>query len=152
MNHTTETLEPVEAELGRVPNLSAPAATLLSELTSIKSDSLSFADLVRILKKRYLVMIATAAVAIAIAIAYVQSVTPIYQAAGTIEIDPSRGGTVGLDDIVQSKLGSGSDASIDLKTQVEILKSNAVALGVLKDLNAQQLANLSGGQDIDGTS
>jgi succinoglycan biosynthesis transport protein ExoP len=72
---------------------------------------------------------------------YITFKVPVYQATATLRIDPSRAGSLGLND-----LGAGvpSDNSDIIKTEIAIIESDAVAIRVLNSLSDDQYRSYTG--------
>jgi capsular exopolysaccharide synthesis family protein len=75
---------------------------------------------------------ATAAVFITVAL-YTLTMTPIYESVARIQIDPSRSSNLGLDEMINEKLGSGEGGS-RIQTEVRVIESDTVAMRVIEAL------------------
>ena len=72
---------------------------------------------------------------------YITFKTPVYQATATLRIDPSRAGSLGLNDL---GAGAPSDNSDIIKTEIAIIESDAVAIRVLNSLSDDQYRSYTG--------
>lgn len=110
----------------------------------LSADSFTVTEIARILRKQKYLILAAVLLFLGLAIVYILMKTPIYESVGTIEIDPRRSNSFGLGDLLSSNF-SGREAEAHLKTEVQILESNTVALNVLKSLDPKQAEQLTRG-------
>jgi succinoglycan biosynthesis transport protein ExoP len=101
---------------------------------------MSLGDILRTFKKHYLLILVCALVGGLIAGIYVHFATPIYEASATIRIDPNRISSLGLTDL----LSASASAQDPLKTEAQILTSDAVAISALQSLPDDQFRELTG--------
>jgi capsular exopolysaccharide synthesis family protein len=85
-----------------------------------------------IFKRKWIILCTTAVVFTAVAI-HTMSTTPVFESVARLQIDPSRSSNLGLDDLINEKLGS-SDSSNRLQTEVRLIQSNTVAARVITSL------------------
>jgi capsular exopolysaccharide synthesis family protein len=85
-----------------------------------------------IFKHKALFLFSAAAVFLAVAL-YTLTMTPVYESVARIQIDPSRSSNLGLDEMINEKLGSG-DGSGRLQTEVKVIESDTVAMRVIEAL------------------
>jgi capsular exopolysaccharide synthesis family protein len=71
---------------------------------------------------------------------YITFKTPVYQATATLRIDPARAGSLGLGDLAAAPLEN-SDV---IKTEIAIIKSDAVAIRALNYLSDEQFSSYTG--------
>ncbi len=71
---------------------------------------------------------------------YITFKTPVYQASATLRIDPARAGSLGLGDLAAAPLEN-SDV---IKTEIAIIKSDAVAIRALNSLSDEQFTSYTG--------
>jgi polysaccharide biosynthesis transport protein len=95
---------------------------------------LSLMDIWRVLVKRKATVIIFFLATVGLAAAYLIRKTPLYEGVARLDIDPERSANVGLEDVIQDKLGWG-DASDRLQTEVRILQSDTNLLEVAKSLD-----------------
>src|ERR1700722_13495206 len=95
------------------------------------SDSgLSISDILRTLWLRRWFIAASVLLWVFCSALYITFKTPVYQATATLRIDPSRAGSLGLNDP-----GAGAPENSDIiKTEIAIIESDAVAIRVLNSL------------------
>jgi len=85
-----------------------------------------------IFKHKILFLFSTAAIFITVAL-YTLTKTPVYESVARIQIDPSRSSNLGLDEMINEKLGS-SDGSSRIQTEVKVIESDTVAMRVIEAL------------------
>ncbi|MDE1178853.1 MAG: polysaccharide biosynthesis tyrosine autokinase [Edaphobacter sp.] len=103
-----------------------------------EAEGTSFADLFRaIAKGKWFILICTVICVVA-SIIYTSTTTPIYEAAGTVRIDPSRSGSLGLTDAL---MGGDSDV---IPTEIGMLGSDQVALAALEMLTPEEFQQFAG--------
>src|ERR1700678_329833 len=106
------------------------------------SEGLSFVDIFRALVKGRWLILACTLLSVACAITYVTLAKPVYEATASIRIDPSRAGSLGLNDLL-SMVGSGG-SSEQVQTEMSILQSDQVAMATLNDLTPEQFRAYTG--------
>jgi polysaccharide biosynthesis transport protein len=97
-------------------------------------------DLLRILRNRRRTIVATASVVFLLSVCACVFMTRRYTATSIIELQKSSSDSLGLDSLMGAASGGASDAlsvNIDLQTQADILKSEALALKVIHDLDLE---------------
>jgi capsular exopolysaccharide synthesis family protein len=72
-------------------------------------------------------------------LAYISATKPLYEAFGTVRIDPNRSGSLGLTDALG--LGSSSDV---IPTEIGVLTSDQVALSAMESLTSEQFQEFAG--------
>ncbi len=72
---------------------------------------------------------------------YITFKKPVYEASATLRIDPARAGSLGLGDLVSAAPVDNSDV---LKTEIAIIKSDAVAIRTLNSLSDEQYSSYTG--------
>lgn len=127
----------------KLPIVISMASSLL-DTGGGKSDALTLMDIVRTIRKRMLLIGGCVMLAAVCSVLYVSLVTPLYESVGSIEIDPDRSSSLGLADLLSSNMSN--DTNTNLKTEVEVLRSSAVAMDMLQNLNSGQLQELSNGK------
>jgi len=106
------------------------------------SDSgLSISDILRTLWLRRWFIAASVLLWVFCLALYITFKTPVYQATATLRIDPSRAGSLGLNDL---GAGAPSDNSDIIKTEIAIIESDAVAIRVLNSLSDDQYRSYAG--------
>jgi polysaccharide biosynthesis transport protein len=106
-------------------------------LESSRRDELTIADLLEILRRRSRQILLTAAVCFLLGLIVCVLVTPKFEGKAVIEIEKTNTDLLGLDNIVAGSTegpGDALNANLDLQTETEILKSDALALKVIEDL------------------
>lgn len=102
---------------------------------------LTIADLRLILQRRRKQIAITTAVCFLIGILICVLMTPRYQAKGILEIQKTSADMLGLQSMMAGSSdgpGDALNANLDLQTESEILKSDALALKVIEDLHLEQ--------------
>ena len=95
--------------------------------------SLSLGDLTRTLLRHKWFIASCVALSLIIAGGYLWWARPVYEAAATLRIDPSRASSLGLSDLL-SEAGGGYNTDA-LQTEIAILKSDIVAISALDSLS-----------------
>src|ERR1700736_3095018 len=115
-------------------------------LSSVNQQFILF-DYWRVLVKRGWVIVGVLVFALAVAGIISLRTTPLYRAAGEITIDKENANPLGLKE--NGAANDYEDLSVDLATQVRILKSNSLALLAARKLQSgAQAAGASNGSDI----
>ena len=107
-----------------------------------QSQGLSLVDIFRALLKNKWLIVACTMVSVIAAVTYVGTAKPVYEATASIRIDPSRAGSLGLNDLL-SLVGSES-SSEQIQTEMAILQSDQVALATLDNLTPEQFHAYTG--------
>jgi polysaccharide biosynthesis transport protein len=107
-----------------------------------KSGGATLADIFRSLVKNKWLILACIAVFVAVAVVYIAVSKPVYEASATIRIDPSRSGSLGLNDLL-SLVGSEGSGE-ETQTEMSILKSDKVALDTLNSVTPEQFRKYAG--------
>jgi len=97
-------------------------------------------DFLRILRNRRRTILMTASVVFLLSVCACVFMTRRYTATSIIELQKSSSDSLGLDSLMGAASGGASDAlsvNIDLQTQADILKSEALALKVIHDLDLE---------------
>jgi capsular exopolysaccharide synthesis family protein len=106
-----------------------------------QSEGVSLAEIFSSLVKNKWLIIVCTLISVAVAATYVELAKPVYEANASIRIDPSRAGSLGLNDLL-SLAGGGSGDQI--ATEISILKSDQVALATLDSLSPAQFRAYAG--------
>jgi polysaccharide biosynthesis transport protein len=107
-----------------------------------QSNGISLADIWRALVQgKWLILICTL-VAVVGTTAYVTLATPVYEASASIRIDPTRAGSLGLNDLLSMVGSEGSGEQI--QTEMSILQSDQVAMATLDNLTPEQFRAYTG--------
>ena len=93
------------------------------------------ADFRKILIKRKWVIIIGLAIGIAYAIFYIVTTVPQYEATARLHIDLSRSTNIGIEDLIEQKLGGGEDTAEKLQTEIRIMQSESVVMEVINSLD-----------------
>jgi succinoglycan biosynthesis transport protein ExoP len=93
------------------------------------------ADFRKILIKRKWVILTGLAIGIAYAIFYLVTTVPQYEAISRLHIDLSRSTNIGIEDLIEQKLGGGEDSSEKLQTEIRIMQSESVVMEVINRLD-----------------
>jgi len=98
-----------------------------------REEELSLAGIWRVVfKHKALFLITTATVFLAV-IVYTVTMTPVYESVARLQIDPSRSSNLGLDEMINEKLGTGEGGS-RIQTEVRVIESDTVAMHVIEAL------------------
>ena len=115
-----------------------PGAAAAGEL---ESGGLSIGDIFRTIARRWLFIVSCVIVCTGLSYLYARSLTRIYEAVGTIRIDPNRSGSIGLASIE----GKGMPNDDEMGTDIEIFKSDSVAVETLNTLSDGDFRRFAGG-------
>jgi polysaccharide biosynthesis transport protein len=92
-------------------------------------------DFRKILIKRKWVILAGIAIGLAYAVYYITTTIPQYEAVSRMHIDLSRSTNIGIEDLIEQKLGGGEDAASKLQTEIRIMQSESVVMEVFSSLD-----------------
>jgi capsular exopolysaccharide synthesis family protein len=112
---------------------SMPAVRVNSKDDFADMEQLSLTSIWRTIFKHKLLFLSSMAVVLGAAIVQTATMTPIYESVARLQIDPSRSNTLGLDEMINEKLGGG-DSSNRLMTEVKVIQSDTVAERVIDSL------------------
>jgi succinoglycan biosynthesis transport protein ExoP len=112
---------------------------------------MSIADILGVLWRHKWFILTCAVLGFGLAFAYVRLTTPVYQATATIQIDPSRVGSLGLSELISLGSGSGSGLA-QSQTELLIMQSDGVLLSAVNGLSAADQQKLLGSIPRDGLS
>ncbi len=101
-------------------------------------EGISFGDILRAISNGKWFILVSGILCFGASVVYISVTKPVYQASGTVRIDPSRSGSLGLTDAV---LGSDSNA---IPTEIAIIGSDRVALAALETLTPEQFQSFEG--------
>jgi polysaccharide biosynthesis transport protein len=107
-----------------------------------QSQGLSIVDVARTLAKSKWLILGCTLASVIVALIYVTLARPQYEANASIRIDPSRAGSLGLNDLL-SMVGSAGSAE-GIQTEISIIQSDQVALGTLDNLTPDQFRTYAG--------
>jgi capsular exopolysaccharide synthesis family protein len=93
-------------------------------------EELSLSAILRTMAVRKTVILFTALAVFGVVALYTFLKTPVYESVARLQIDPERSSDLGLDEMLNSKLGTG-DGNIKLKTEVNLIQSDTVAMRVI---------------------
>jgi len=115
-----------------------PQTRPMAGFENVEAEETSFADLFRaIANGKWFILICTVICAGA-SVAYISVTKPLYEATGTVRIDPSRSGSLGLTDAL---MGGANNV---IPTEIGILTSDQVALTTLETLSPEQFQRFAG--------
>ncbi len=92
-------------------------------------------DFRKLLIKRKWIIVACLVIGLAYAIFYIATTVPQYEAVSRIHIDLSRSTNIGIEDLIEQKLGGGEDSSEKLQTEIRIMQSESVVMEVIDKLD-----------------
>ncbi len=106
------------------------------------SDSgLSLSDILRMVTRQWLFIVTCVLLCVVLAYVYARSLTPIYEASGSMRLDPNRAGSLGLGDL--AGVGAGGTADI-IYTEMAIIQSDSVAIETLNLLSEEDFRSFAG--------
>jgi capsular exopolysaccharide synthesis family protein len=97
-----------------------------------REEELSLNSIGRTIFKRKLIILCVTAIIFCVVAVHTLSMTPVYESTVRLQIDPTRSSNLGLDDVINERLGS-SDSS-RLQTEVRLIESDTVAMRVINAL------------------
>lgn len=110
-----------------------PVMTAAMTGEPVRDEELSLNSVWRtVFKHRYIFLSVTVLIFGAVVV-HTLTMTPIYESISRLQIDPSRSSSLGLDEMINQKLGSG-DESNELQTEVHVIQSDTVAMRVIDGL------------------
>lgn len=92
-------------------------------------------DFRKILIKRKWIIVAGLVAGLAYAIFYIATTVPQFEAVARVHIDLSRSTNIGIEDLIEQKLGGGEDSSMKLQTEIRIMQSESVVMEVINSLD-----------------
>ena len=98
----------------------------------------------RILQKRKWLVLATLFVVFTIAVVATLRMTRLYEARSRLAIFPETPNALGLRESENGGYSSDDDADMALQTQVEILRSDALAMKVIESMHLDQIPSFAG--------
>lgn len=104
---------------------------------------LTITDLWTVLLRRRAILLGTMAAFLGLAVTVCVLSTRRYQAVGAIQVQKENSDALGLENMIGEAESSSDalDANVTLQTQASILKSDTLALKVIKDLNLEKTAD-----------
>lgn len=93
------------------------------------------ADLRKVIFKRKWLILAATLVGVALAVYYIVTTVPQYEAFARINIDLGRSTNIGVESLYQQSSSFYEDPDTALQTQIQIMRSQTVALDVIKSLD-----------------
>lgn len=113
----------------------------LADLLQTARTDWTLADLLTVLRRRRRYVFVAMAALLLLAMCYCIVVTPRFEALGEIEVQRESPAAFGLETSVTGDaapvMGDSLDFSLTLETEARILRSNTLALGVIKDLGLE---------------
>jgi succinoglycan biosynthesis transport protein ExoP len=107
-----------------------------------QASGVSIADIVRAITKSKWLILACTVICLGCAAIYIVVKHPVYEASATVRIDPTRIGSLGLNDLLSvNGQGGGADEGA---TEVAVLKSDGVALATLNSLSPSDFKAYAG--------
>ncbi|MDR3764201.1 MAG: polysaccharide biosynthesis tyrosine autokinase [Acidobacteriota bacterium] len=119
------------------------SALHMQRSAGVGDPELSFDEVIRVVLKRRWLILGTVLVFFGLVALYTFSKAPVYESAVQLQIDPTRSSSLGLDDLLEQKMGT-SDGGSQLQTEVKIISSDTVALRVIDSLGLAQQAGFVG--------
>ena len=108
------------------------------------SDEISLSDLVRVLRRRKRIIVASVIVVFLLGVLYCGVKTRRYEAVADLAINPEGSDALDMGDITASLGGGGLGFDEKLETQVHILKSDSLAWTVISELRLDKQPTFAG--------
>ena len=117
----------------------APIATRVVHGRPIEKE-LSLNDLWSIVLRRRNILLACLGLTLGVAILYCATATRLYKATSRVQVQSQSADALGLDNVTGASEGGTDaiDANLTLQTQAEMMKSDSLALQVIKELNLEK--------------
>ena len=103
----------------------------------------SFSAMWQTVVKRKLIVIATTALIFTLIAVHTFRIKPVYESAVRLQIDPSRSSNLGLEDVINERIGS-EDVDTRMQTEVKLIQSDSVAARVIASLGLTKRPEFSG--------
>ena len=97
-----------------------------------REEELSLNSIGRTIFKRKLIILCVTAIVFSVVAVHTLSMTPVYESTVRLQIDPTRSSNLGLDDVINERLGSSETSR--LQTEVRLIESDTVAMRVINAL------------------
>ena len=110
-----------------------PAMTTAMAAEPPREEELSLASVFRTVLKHKLIFLGVAVLVFGAVVIETLTMTPIYESTSRLEIDPSKSSSLGLDEMINQKLGSSEDSN-GIQTEVRVIQSDTVAMRVIDGL------------------
>jgi succinoglycan biosynthesis transport protein ExoP len=110
------------------------------ETDRLSREELTIADVLVVLRRRRNYIAITTAICFLLGVIVCVVMTPRFEGKAILEVQKTNADLLGLESIMAGATGGPSDAlnaNLDLQTESEILKSDALALKVIKDLHLE---------------
>lgn len=116
----------------------------LSNGNRSQEHELSINEIWRAVVKQKFVILCVAAVVFCLVGLYTIFCARVYESVARVQVDPSRSSSLGLDDVVNAKLGNSND--LILATEVKVIQSDTVAMHVIDSLGMSKLPAFAGAE------
>ena len=127
---------------GKMPQLTSVNIPPERSIPLRNTDSgVSIGDVLRTLRSRLPLILSITLACILCAIAYLSITKPLFEGSAIIRIDPSRTGTLGLNDLSNAGI---VDVDSAINTEIAVIKSDGVALRMLRSLPDSVFASYTG--------
>ncbi|WP_446743737.1 GumC family protein [Silvibacterium acidisoli] len=93
------------------------------------------ADFRKLLIKRKWIILGAVLLGVGLAVYYITSTIPQFEAVARLHIDLGRSTNIGIEDLIEQKLGGGEDVATQLQTQIQIMQSQSVLMAVADTLD-----------------
>ncbi len=104
-------------------------------------DEMSFSDVSRVLRKQRRVILIACLGGVVLALLVSLLMTPKYRSAANVELNPAEGNKLGLSDFSPDPGSSAEDLGTNLSTLVQMLRSDSLALEVIRQNNLEAEAS-----------
>jgi len=113
----------------------APQPAVSGTGPSPEASVITPADFRKIIFKRKWIIIIAVLLGLAVATYYIVTTVPQFEAVARIHIDLSRSTNIGVEDLIEQKLGAGGDSAEKLQTEIQIMQSESVVMEVFNSLD-----------------
>jgi polysaccharide biosynthesis transport protein len=127
----------------RDENAMASRVALMPPAGAFREEEHSFAAIWQTIVKRRMIILCTTVLIFSAIAVHTLRTKPVYESVVRLQIDPSRTANLGLEDVVNEKLGS-EDADTRMQTEVKLIQSDAVAMRVINVMGLAQRPEFAG--------
>ena len=130
-------------ELNQAGLTAGRAASLTPATNSSHEQELSISEIWRAIYKHKIIVLCVTALIFAAVVLYTAFTPRVYESVARVQVDPNRSSSLGLDDMINAKLGTGS-SDLMLATEVRIIRSDTVAMHVIAALGMAKNPSFAG--------
>ncbi len=126
---------------GQMQSPTSPASSKQRFIPLTDSTGGYIADVVRALRSHLSLLLACTCLSACSSLLYLSITKSVYQGSAVVRIDPSRAGSLGLNDLATQ---GNVEADSEINTEIAVIKSDGVALRTLRSLPDAEFASYTG--------